>query len=116
MREKLNNARGETLVEVLACVLICALSITLLVGAVTVSANIDGRAQKTDGEYYAALSRAEAQNEAEHLETLFGRDVSSGLKITVENLGTDPNRRGVTVYFYGSEKLFSFAPIPGGGS
>lgn len=113
MREKLKNTRGETLVEVLACVLICALSITLLTGAVTVSVNIDSRAQKSDGEYYAALSRAEAQEE--RLDTLFGKSVSSGLEITVENQQTDPDRKGITVYFYGSENLFSFAPIPGGG-
>lgn len=113
MREKLKNTRGETLVEVLACVLICALSITLLIGAVTVSVNIDSRAQKSDGEYYAALSRAEAQEE--RLDTLFGKSVSSGLEITVENQQTDPTRKGIKVYFYGSENLFSFAPIPGGG-
>lgn len=113
MREKLKNTRGETLVEVLACVLICALSITLLIGAVTVSVNIDSRAQKSDGEYYAALSRAEAQEE--RLDTLLGKSVSSGLEITVENQQTDPTRKGITVYFYGSENLFSFAPIPGGG-
>lgn len=115
MREKLKNTRGETLVEVLACVLICAMSITLLIGAVTVSVNIDSRAQKSDGEYYAALSRAEAQNETERLDTLFGKSVSSGLEITVVNQQTIPDRKGITVYFYGSENLFSFAPIPGGG-
>lgn len=115
MREKLTNARGETLVEVLACILICALSVALLAGAVTVSVSIDRRAQQSDGEYYEALSRAEAQVEAEHLKTLFGKSVSSGLKITVENLQTNPNRRGITVYFYGSENLFSFAPLPEGG-
>ncbi len=46
MREKLRNSRGETLVEVLVSVLVCALSITLLAGAVTASANIDLRARR----------------------------------------------------------------------
>ena len=34
MREKLKNSQGETLVEVLASVLVCSLSIMLLAGAV----------------------------------------------------------------------------------
>ena len=37
MSEKLRNSRGETLVEVLASVLICALSVMLLLGAVSAS-------------------------------------------------------------------------------
>lgn len=115
MREKLRNSRGETLVEVLASVLICALAITLLVGAVTVSANINRQAQEADSEYYKALSRAEAQKE--RLETLLGVDVSSGLKISVVNNQTNPNRTLINVCFYGSDRLLSYAAAPetGGG-
>ena len=38
LRKKLNNTRGETLIETLAAILVAALSVALLVGAVTVTA------------------------------------------------------------------------------
>ena len=50
MSEKLRNSRGETLVEVLASVLICALSVMLLFGAVMASGRIDLQAQAADAE------------------------------------------------------------------
>ena len=117
MREKLRDSRGETLVEVLASVLICALAITLLVGAVTVSANINRQAQEADLEYYKALSRAEAQKEEERLGTLLGVGVHSGLDISVINDQTNPNRKRLNVYLYGNERLLSYAAAPetGGG-
>ena len=59
MREKLKNSQGETLVEVLASVLVCSLSIMLLAGAVSASTSIDLQAQAADAEYYEVLSRAE---------------------------------------------------------
>ena len=101
MREKLRDSRGETLVEVLASVLICALAITLLVGAVTVSANINRQAQK----------------EEERLDTLLGVGVHSGLDISVINDQTNPNRKRLNVYLYGNERLLSYAAAPetGGG-
>ena len=34
LRKKLNNTRGETLIETLAAILVAALSVALLVGAV----------------------------------------------------------------------------------
>lgn len=117
MKKKLQSARGETLVEVLACILICALSVALLAGAVTVSVSIDRRAQKMDTEYYEALSNAEAQNPGDHLKELFSSDVSKGVAISVIIRQDDPYRTPIKVYFYGNDSMFSFAPLPpeGGG-
>ena len=47
MREKLQSTRGETLVEALAAILICALSVALLFSAVMASARMDRLAQGT---------------------------------------------------------------------
>ena len=129
MREKLRNSRGETLVEVLVSVLVCALSITLLAGAVTASANIDLRAQAADTEYYTALSKAERQSrtpaggssEADTYNSLRGEtkvSVTSGGGGSVE---IEPDATS-KLYFYGTERLLSYAidkpepaPDPGTG-
>lgn len=129
MSEKLRNSRGETLVEVLVSVLVCALSITLLAGAVTASANIDLRAQAADTEYYTALSKAERQSrtpaggssEADTYNSLPGEtkvSVTSGGGGSVE---IEPDATS-KLYFYGTERLLSYAidkpepaPDPGTG-
>ena len=129
MIEKLRNSRGETLVEVLVSVLVCALSITLLAGAVTASANIDLRAQAADTEYYTALSKAERQSrtpaggssEADTYNSLPGEtkvSVTSGGGGSVE---IEPDATS-KLYFYGTERLLSYAidkpepaPDPGTG-
>lgn len=134
MREKLRDSRGETLVEVLASVLICALSVTLLFGAVMASSNIDLKAQEADGEYYDALTKAERQRK--------GGDETdehplSGAVVTVtskEGAPDGPPLNSVEIKagdedsglsFYGSERLLSYAvdrpakeelpPVPGPG-
>ena len=129
MREKLRNSRGETLVEVLASVLVCALSISLRAGAVTASAYIDLRAQAADTEYYTALSKAERQSrtpaggssEADTYNSLPGEtkvSVTSGGGGSVE---IEPDATS-KLYFYGTERLLSYAidkpepaPDPGTG-
>lgn len=60
--KKLHSSRGETLVEVLASILIAALSVALLFGCVTASTGIDRQARELDAEHYAALSAAEARS------------------------------------------------------
>lgn len=129
MREKLRNSRGETLVEVLASVLVCALSITLLAGAVTASANIDLRAQAADTEYYTALSKAERQSrtpaggssEADAYNSLPGETKVSVMSCSGGSVEIEPGETS-KLYFYGTERLLSYAidkpepaPDPGTG-
>ena len=57
----LHNDRGETLIEVLASILIVSLSVMLLLGCVMSSSNIDEDAEKLDEAHYNALSQADAQ-------------------------------------------------------
>lgn len=117
MREKLRTSRGETLVEVLASVLVCSLSIMLLLGAVTASTDIDLQAQNADGEYYAALTKAERQSKVK-LPPDDESDISPdavGAKVTVVNgdgktaeipaVGDGENG----LHFYGTDRLLSYA-------
>lgn len=85
MSEKLRNSRGETLVEVLASVLICALSVMLLLGAVSASTSIGLQAQAADEDYYTALSKAERQSKVPggSLETDIYSGLSGGTAITI---------------------------------
>nr|WP_325204151.1 hypothetical protein [uncultured Oscillibacter sp.] len=115
MREKLNSSRGETLVEVLASVLICALSVTLLFGAVMASGRIDLQAQAADAEYYEALSKAERQDAADKA------PAEPALSVEVANAGAsgaNPPVQTVSCGFYGTERLLSYALTPpsGGGT
>lgn len=63
MTRKLKSSKGETLVEVLASILVASLSVALLFGGVVASARIDSGAQQWDKEYYEALTAAEGHTE-----------------------------------------------------
>lgn len=62
--KKLQNKRGETLVEVMASILIAALSVTLMFGCIMASSHIDREAEDLDERHYAALTAAEERTEA----------------------------------------------------
>jgi len=68
--KKLSQDRGETLVEVLAAVLVASLSIALLFGGVMASSSIDRSARTSDETFYADLSAAERQEDSESKETM----------------------------------------------
>ena len=111
MKGKWKDARGETLIEVLASILIATLSVTLLFGAAMTSSRLDRDAKKVvDESYYNSLYAAENRVST-------GKDGSTpvtpsvtGAKVTVKN-----NDAGVTataepaVTFYGGADVFSFA-------
>lgn len=122
MSEKLRNSRGETLVEVLASVLICALSVMLLLGAVSASTSIGLQAQAADEDYYTALSKAERQSkvpggslEADIYDGLSGGTAitilsKDGSTVTIPAAGGSENG----LHFYGASRLLSYAldPLP----
>lgn len=58
---KLRNNKGETLVEVLASIVIATLSVALLFSYIMASSDMDKTAREADEPYYAALSAAEAR-------------------------------------------------------
>lgn len=61
MRKKLRERRGETLVELLASILIGALSAALLAGGIAASTRLDLDARNLDKTYYQQLTAAEAR-------------------------------------------------------
>lgn len=95
MRKKLRDNRGETLVEVLASILIAALSVALLFSSIMASAGIDRSARASDETYYEALSQAEGQTGA-----------PEPLAITVKNGGAQTI---LNVERYGGKGAYSYA-------
>lgn len=62
MDRKLKDSRGETLVELLAAILIAALSVALLFTCCMASAEMGRNTREADKKFYEALSAAENQN------------------------------------------------------
>lgn len=91
---KLKNDRGETLVEVLASVLIAALSVTLLFSCIMASARMNENAKAQDSVYYADFTNADAQSGTP----------TEGI-VTVEGSGTEMTP-GIDIY--GSGGVFSY--------
>lgn len=61
---KLYNERGETLIEVLASIVIGTLSLALMFGCIMAATDMDKTAKVKDGEHYLALTAADAQEAA----------------------------------------------------
>ena len=66
----LHNNRGETLVEVLASILIATLSVALLFSCVMASSEIEKRVKVVDAAHYDALSKAEEQTSSTSTNTV----------------------------------------------
>lgn len=98
MVRKLKNNRGETVIEVLASVLIAALSVALLFGAIAASVSMDRSAQKTDTDFYKGLNNAQTQTTS----------VDTGT-VTVSRAGSI-NDAKIDVNFYGGGGALSYAP------
>ncbi|MCI8803516.1 MAG: hypothetical protein HFG01_09300 [Oscillibacter sp.] len=112
MREKLQSTRGETLVEALAAILICALSVALLFSAVMASARMDRLAQEAGARYYQDLTRAERQSGDLDL---FTPPEGAAPAVTVESsavLSPVTLGQGDGLRFYGTERLLSYAADP----
>lgn len=60
----IHNDRGETLIEVLASIVIASLSVALMFGCIMVSAQMDKDARAMDEEYYLGLTAADTQVDA----------------------------------------------------
>lgn len=100
-RRRLASDRGETLVEVLAAVLVASLSVALLMGGVNASVALGRQADRSDTEFYQILTRAEARTGPGAL----GR-------VKVAQGGTEVS---IPVLRYGGEGLYAYALDPGGG-
>lgn len=104
MGRKLRSRRGETLVEVMASIVIGALSVALLFGCVMASSRIDSAAAGMDRDYYAGLSAAEAQSAP-----VAG---AAGSTVTVANGGIAATDVSVDVNVYGGAGMYSYKVAP----
>lgn len=94
--KKLRDSRGETLVEVLASILIASLSVALLFGCVMASTNMDRDAKKLDKEHYEALTAAEARS-------------GTGTPGTVKLQNKENSMEGsLSIEIYGDTGLYSY--------
>lgn len=101
LRAKLKSQRGETLVELMASILISTLSVGLLLGAVAVSANLNRQAENADETFYGALTAAESRAGAPRSGT-----------VTVAETGGSSVTLDIDVY--GGDGLWSYAWKAGG--
>lgn len=108
MRGKHRDEKGETLVEVVASILIMTLSVLLLFSAGMASVRINKGAKDLDKEFYSAWNAAEGQSTAA-LDTI----VPAGSKVTVAqtSAGATPPAE-VDVTFYGGEGALSYKYLP----
>lgn len=103
MVRKLRSQRGETLVEVLASVLVASLSVALLMGSVAASANLGKLADNMDEEFYQTLSAAESRSDA----------VASGtVQVQKGHVTGGETVASIPVQIYGGEGLYSYALAP----
>ena len=96
MREKWKQNRGETLVEVLASIVIASLSVALLFGGIMASSTIERSAQTADRSFYEALSNAEGRGgTGEEVEITVSRSGGGSAKPKVWRYGG----KGVYAYY-----------------
>lgn len=108
--QKLHNERGETLAELLAAILVAALSVTLLFSGIAAAGRINLQAQKADETYYAALNNAQARK---------GDTRQAQLEIQLWTGSAKPNatqmgREEPTINLYGGPGLYSYKWAEGG--
>lgn len=103
---KLRNNRGETLIEVLASILIAALSVALLFSFTITSSTMEKKAQEEDEGHYGHIAAAEAGPDAPSPMPITGGQVI----ITDESgtLLTTP----IPVNIYGGDGMFSYRRQP----
>lgn len=103
MRRLVKDTSGETIVETLAAMIICALSIALLVTAVVTSARLNGQ---------AAQSRSDVSSQEEKAEGNGGFDGSTvptgEVTVTATNADGSTSSHVYTVAFSGGDDLVSY--------
>ena len=105
MVHKLKSQRGETLVEIMASIVIAALSVALLFGCVMASIQINRMAQRADEAYYKALTAAETQTE----------DADYPRKNGTVTIKGGSSVEKWDILLYGGEEMYAYARDEGAG-
>lgn len=99
-KTKLRSNQGETLVELLASVLVATLSVALLIGCVTASFQLGRQADQSDSYFYQTLTAAEDR------QTPLTDGISPSPAIQVAEGGSLVS---LPVLVYGDEGLYAYA-------
>lgn len=98
MCRKLDDNRGETLVEMLASILIAALAVALLFTCCMASVQMGGQARAADKRYYENLSAAEKR----------GEPLSGDAEVIVAKTDEPTVTQPVDVSLYGGDGMYSY--------
>ena len=101
LKRKLRSQQGETLVELLASILIASLSVAMLLGGVAVSANLSRQADTSDKYFYETLTAAETR------QTPVTESIRPFPVVQLTEVGTTTIELPINVY--GGEGLYSYA-------
>lgn len=103
---KLCESKGETIIEVLAAILVASLSVALLFSCVRVSVNLNKSSGIADASFYQGISKAEITPSA---------PLPAGPP-TGEVSVKDPVTGGVwttfNIYFHGDSRMYSYKEAP----
>ena len=100
IRRKLKSVRGESLVELLASILIGGLSVSLLATLIITSVHMKKSVQERDKEYYESLKKAEAQKET--------NASTESVKVEVTIAGAASGSTEIPVTYYGDDNMVSY--------
>lgn len=98
---KLRNNRGETLVEVLASILIAALSVALLFSFTMTSSTMDKQAKAADEGHYDAIIAAESVSGTDYIDDWT-------VTITDSSSSKTPLTGQIGIKIYGDNGVFSY--------
>lgn len=104
MSRKLKDTRGETLVEMLASILIAALSVAVLFTCCLASVEMGRESRAADEKYYEALSEAERREKLPEEPEDPPPPVETG-KVRVVGNNTS---KDITINLYGGEEMYSY--------
>ena len=110
-RQLLHNDQGETLVEVMAAILIAALSVALLFTCVMASSEMEKMTQKTDEKHYNALSDADARKTVAPTPTPDPAVPEDPSHVTIKGYNDNTATPEIVVYGDGAEGLYSYKGV-----
>lgn len=108
IRKVFRNNRGETLIEVMASILIASVSTALLFSCVMASSRIDMDAGDVDIRHYNALTAAETHGSAPPSPDPV--TVTPYIEITNDEI-TPPAPVTIEVEIYGGEDMYSYKGV-----
>ncbi len=98
---KLKNNKGETIVELLAAILISSLAVGLLFSCAIASININKVAKENDEKFTQVLNKVETRSEPKTGKTI---EIKEGTISTTIN-----------VNLYGEDEIYSYSKVESGG-